>query len=128
MDYNYRYVVCLGSNRQPHENLDKARKMLDEKFGDIQWGSIVQTTPEGTSHPAPYLNQAASFRSAQEAEAVKATLKAIERQCGRTPQGKRNGIIPLDIDLLLQDGRIFKPADMERLYVKQALESLPAER
>lgn len=57
-------------------------------------------------------------------EDIKILFKDIEKKCGRTPEGKQKGIIPLDIDLLVFDMEVIKPADMEKNYVKQALNTL----
>ena len=55
---------------------------------------------------------------------MRACLKAIEREAGRVPEDKPREIVRLDIDLLSCDGRVLKPADMERGYVRQGLKEL----
>ena len=47
-----------------------------------------------------------------------------ETSCGRTSLSKQTGIIPLDIDLLMIDNTVLKPEDMQKHYVRQALEGL----
>jgi 2-amino-4-hydroxy-6-hydroxymethyldihydropteridine diphosphokinase len=51
-------------------------------------------------------------------------LKDLEEEAGRTPEGKHQGIVPLDIDVLQWNEQILKPADMKRDYVREALRSL----
>ena len=48
-------------------------------------------------------------------------LKDIERQCGRTKEEKSQGIVKLDLDLLLYGDLRRKESDWERDYVKQLL-------
>ena len=51
-------------------------------------------------------------------------LEDLEEEAGRTPEGKHQGIVPLDIDVLQWNEQILKPADMKRDYVREALRSL----
>ena len=39
-------------------------------------------------------------------------------------EGAVNGIVKLDIDLLMIDDQVLKPKDMEREFVKQGMEEL----
>lgn len=119
-----RCVICLGSNADGEYHLAMARKILDCTFPGMRWGEIVETVPEVTENPAPYLNQAAVMETELSAGELKAFFKDIEKKCGRTPEGKQKGIIPLDIDLLVFGTQVMKPADMEKHYVGQALSSL----
>ena len=50
-----------------------------------------------------------------------------ETEAGRLPQDKPREIVRLDLDLLMCDGRVLKPADMERAYVRQGMEELKME-
>lgn len=120
----YRCVICLGSNLEGESHLSAARKILDNTFPCISWGQIIETPPEGTNNPSPYLNQAAVMKTDMSAEDLNSFFKEIEKKCGRTPDGKLRGIIPLDIDLLVYDTILLKPADMEKNYVRQALASI----
>ena len=52
---------------------------------------------------------------------VVSVLKDIERQCGRTKEEKSQGIVKLDLDLLLYGNLRRKEEDWERDYVKQLL-------
>ena len=56
--------------------------------------------------------------------ALSSLLKETEKACGRTPESKSTGLIPIDIDLLQYDGTILKPEDMNTAHVRQALSSL----
>jgi 7,8-dihydro-6-hydroxymethylpterin-pyrophosphokinase (HPPK) len=101
-----------------------AEEILSDLFPNMWWGEIVETAPEDTETTASYLNRAAVVETDMGFEDIKTLFKNIERKCGRTPEGKQKGIIPLDIDLLVFDMEVVKPADMEKNYVKQALNTL----
>lgn len=118
-------LLCLGSNSDGTMHLQNAEKMLNGLFPAIRWGEILSTPAEGNALCAlPYLNRAAVIYTPMGMKEVKDILKKIESDNGRTPDCKRTGIIPLDIDLLKFDNRILKPEDMKKNYVRRALQSL----
>lgn len=121
----HRCVICLGSNHHAKICLAKAEKMLGECFPSITWGKIVETAPEGTFGTTPYLNRAALIGTTWDIDRLTKCFKEMERACGRTKESRRTGIIPLDIDLLVSDGQAVKPADLQKRYVRRALEELP---
>lgn len=120
-----RCIICLGSNEKCEYHLNMAEKILNRTFPGICWGGVVKTAPEGTDIPEAYLNRAAIINTGMTPEELKVLFKKIEEQCGRTPESKQTGIIPLDIDLLVYDHEIIKPSDMKKNYVLQALSTLP---
>lgn len=119
-------LLCLGSNSNGMTHLQNAEKALNEIFPAIRWGEIVSTPAEGnTPCTLPYLNRAAVAYTPMDMETVKGILKRIESDNGRTPDSRQTGIVTLDIDLLKFDNRTLKPEDMEKDYVRRALQSLP---
>ena len=101
-----------------------AEMLLNQRFPSIRWGKLIKTLPEETSCPAPYLNRAALLNTIWDADTLRYYFKSIEKACGRTSLSKQTGIIPLDIDLLMIDNTVLKPEDMQKHYVRQALEGL----
>jgi 2-amino-4-hydroxy-6-hydroxymethyldihydropteridine diphosphokinase len=43
---------------------------------------------------------------------------------GRLPEEKSQGVVRIDIDLLMYDDSVLKPADLERDFVVEGLKSL----
>ena len=101
-----------------------AEMLLNQRFPSIRWGKTVKTLPEGTTCPTSYLNRAARLDTNWDADTLRHYFKSIEKACGRTSLSKQIGIIPLDIDLLMIDNTVLKPEDMQKHYVRQALEGL----
>lgn len=121
----HRYIICLGSNFQAGEHLAAARKMIATLAGDVVWGDTLTTAAEPARDSVTYQNCAALLTSEKEIEEVKALFKDMERQAGRTPESKRLGIIPLDIDILIYDNQVIKAEDLRKKYVQLILRSLP---
>lgn len=65
---------------------------------------------------APYLNAVAVASTDMSPDAVIATLKQWELNCGRTPSSKSSGIIPMDLDLITWNGTILRPKEFNRAY------------
>lgn len=121
----HRYIICLGSNFQASEHLAAARKMIAALAGDVVWGDTLTTAAEPARDNVIYQNCAALLTTEKEIEEVKALFKDMERQAGRTPESKRLGIIPLDIDILTYDNQVIKAEDLRKKYVQLILRSLP---
>ena len=118
------YLISIGSNERRDVNMPLARRRLSELFADIRFSAEEETAPLYLRRPCRFSNQVAAFHSSLRADEVRACLKAIEREAGRTPEDKAREVVRLDIDLLMCDGRVLKPDDMERLYVQRGLEEL----
>lgn len=113
-------LLCMGSNLDALLHLKNAEDALQRLFPDIEWGGIVETVPEKIENPQPFLNRAARFRTSLPMTEVRNILKQIEQTNGRTPDSKKKGRIPLDIDLLSYDQQILKPEDWQKEYVRLA--------
>ena len=56
-------------------------------------------------------------------EALRTTFPDIHFS-GRIPEDKAQGVVKLDIDLLVFDNKILKPEDMEREYIRRGMSVL----
>ncbi len=117
-------LLCLGSNLDGAIRLSAARSALLSHFPDIRFSQEMVTKAIGTGFLSPFHNQVARLTTSLDAESVRAILKGIEQAQGRLPEDKANGIVKLDIDLLVYDDCALKPKDMEREFVKIGLEEL----
>lgn len=115
------YIVSIGSNEQREVNMAFARKRLSELYSDICFSEEVDTKPLLLQRPNLFSNQVARFVSDCRIEEVASSLKAIEREAGRTAKEKEQDIIRLDIDLLSCDNLVYKPEDLKLGYIKRAL-------
>ena len=113
-------LLCLGSNFEGIYHLKKAETALNRLLPDIYWGEIIETKAEGeTIGLDPYQNRLALLHTSLGIDDLKELFKQIEKENGRTKESKKNGVIPLDIDLLTYDNHILKPKDLEKEYMKQ---------
>ena len=68
--------------------------------------STYDTEPVGEVLDQPeFLNACVRIETALEPDELLAACKAVERELGRAPGGMRHGPRPIDVDVLLLDGR-----------------------
>lgn len=118
------YIVCIGSNEHPKENLAFARKRLMELFLDIRFSDEEETRPYNMTREVLFTNQVAYFKSDKQVADIISCLKSIEQEAGRTAEEKEQEIVRLDIDLLAGDATIYKPEDWNRAHVRRGVEML----
>ena len=117
-------LLCLGSNLDGATRLSAARHALLSHFPDIRFSQEMVTEAIGTGFLSPFHNQVAHLTTPLSAEEVRVILKQIERDNGRLPEDKANGIVKLDVDLLVYDEVVLKLKDLEREFVRIGLEEL----
>ena len=117
-------LLCSGSNLDRLAHMESARRALAKAFPGIRFGREMETEAIGSGFLSPFSNQLAVFETSIPAEEVRAILKQIERDNGRTPDDKQQGIVKLDIDLLKYDETLLKPKDMEKDFVQAGLKEL----
>ena len=117
-------LLCLGSNIEAPTRLSAARSALLSHFPHIRFSEEMVTEAIGSGFLSPFHNQVASLETSLSAEQVRVILKNIEQGQGRLPEDKTQGIVKLDIDLLVYDDGVLKPKDLEREFVKIGLEEL----
>ena len=117
-------ILCLGSNFYRIAHMAYAQRDLKKHFPTIRFSEEMETEAIGSRFLSPFSNQVASFETTLSSEEVRAILKQIERDLGRLPEEKSQGVIRIDIDLLMYDDCVLKPTDLERDFVVDGLKSL----
>ena len=116
--------LCLGTNFYRIAHMAYAQRDLKKHFPTIRFSEEMETEAIGSRFLSPFSNQVASFETTLSSEEVRAILKQIERDLGRLPEEKSQGVIRIDIDLLMYDDCVLKPTDLERDFVVEGLKSL----
>ena len=101
----------LGSNEGDRlANLSAARAALERDGIEVKGASSVyETAPQGEiTDQADFLNACLRIRTQLEPEQLLDACKRVERELGREPGGVRHGPRPIDVDVLLLDGREYQ--------------------
>ena len=117
-------ILCLESNFYRIAHMAYAQRELKKHFSTIRFSEEMDTEAIGSRFLSRFSNQVASFETTISTEEVRVILKQIEHDLGRLPEEKPQGVIRIDIDLLMYDDCVLKPADLERDFVKEGLKSL----
>ena len=111
-------LLCLGSNYDRSIHMEAARKALGQHFPDIRFGKEMETEAIGEKFLSPFSNQLAKLETNLNFERIRCILKEIEHLNGRLPEDKSQGIVKLDIDILIYDSQVIKEQDLERDFIK----------
>ncbi len=124
------FLYSLGTNLK--DSQDRILKLM-HVLGDIQGAGIgtyrmtdfKNTDPIDFPYPSgQFLNVVIFAETYLSQEEVEAVFKEVELKHGRTEQCaiETPELIPIDIDLILWQFKVVKAKDLERPYIKEALE------
>lgn len=114
---NSEAILCIGSNVDNAAILIAAALSRLSLLGEIDTSDVY---PSGSG----YLNCVASLRTSLPVQSLVDEAKIIEKELGRTPIDKASGIVPIDIDVVVYDGVILRPADASSIYFTTGLQTL----
>ena len=122
------FIISLGSNlsfEEAHSNITKAESYLFDFFeGQISFSAHYETEGIGSGVGKMYVNSVAKGQTSLAADDIRQALKEYERNMGRTPETKAQGIVPIDLDLLSHGDIILKSKDLQQEYVLRGLREL----
>lgn len=114
-------VLSLGSNWGDREEAVKnALAQIQCRLGETVTSEIYFTPPV-SGNGADYANCVAAVYTDRDADDICLITKQMETEAGRTPERRERGEVPLDIDLVIFDGDILRPADFTRQYFYEGL-------
>lgn len=97
------YIVGLGSNVDPHQNMAAALRLLLSRFERLEVSRVIETAPVGPMK-GTFLNAVVLLRSNMPATALKAYFCNIERELGRDRSCPDRALRSrtIDLDILLE--------------------------
>ncbi len=116
-------IIMLGSNINADENIALAKKLINDKYEIINESDILITLPRTKGYKNHFLNQAIKIQSDEYYTDTQSFFKDIEKQLGRTSEGKNQGLIPIDIDCVFWNGKAmrndYEEFDFARICIDQ---------
>jgi len=113
----HNIYISLGSNIAPVENLPRAFSLL-RKYVAVELVSGVWETPPADSEGPNYLNAVALIHTDLALLQLKhQVLRRIEADLGRVRTSDKNTPRPIDLDIILVDGKIIDPIVWTRAFV-----------
>lgn len=112
-------VLGLGSNvcGRRATNLMGALNMIGRRIGRVtEVSNFYETQPYGSnSGTLPYINAVVIVETTLDRSEIETRLKEIEKDSGRDRSDPRH-LITIDIDLVMYDGVVIRPHEINRDY------------
>ncbi len=117
-------VLSLGSNSQERVNeMHKCMEWLCGRLSNVKMSQAYET-PALNGIDDNYMNAVVTGMSGVDYEELNQCFKQYEKDCGRTAESKKNGVIPIDIDIVIWNDKIMKIRDFEQSYFQIGWEEL----
>ena len=124
MDKKVRIIIVFGSNINQRYHMENAENMITKLLGDgVVFSKRIWTKPIGLVSDM-FLNRLAVGYTNYEIMKVERELKNIEYSLGSTNTERHNGIVKIDLDILLFDNQKYHEKDWERDYIKRLMKEL----
>lgn len=121
----HRFIIAIGTNFRQIDNIEKVKFILNKSFSNVVFTAAIWTEPIGKNlSKNKFLNMLAKCESEQTKVAIENTLKGIERLCGNRSELRKEGVIVMDIDLLLFDQWRLHETDWQRDYIKELIKQI----
>ena len=111
-----KIIIALGSNFEPQINVEKAKQGLGALFPEILFSRSLWTEPVGIQSPR-FVNALAIAHTSWSKEKIESELKRLEKVCGRCREEKEQGVIRIDLDLMLYGEEKLRLKDWNRKYI-----------
>lgn len=117
-------ILSIGTNHTDRDSrIAEAIQWLSGTFR-VRSCSEVYEMPAINGTDRPYLNAVAAIDTDTCLPELIDLLKRYETQCGRTPHSKTEGVIPIDIDVIIWNGTIMRPREFAYDYFTKGYRQL----
>lgn len=116
---NNSITVSIGSNSADRDaQVERCLAWLQATLkGCRQSGVYATAALNGKS--GDYANAVACGQCACSLADLNARFKDYERQCGRDADCRARGIVPIDLDIVMWNGEVVRPADYAQQYFQK---------
>lgn len=116
-------ILALGSNTQQHLHIDMAQAMLRELLGQIEFTQKLWTAPIDI-YSDRFINCLGMASTTLALDELNRRCKQIEALCGDNRADRRQGIVRMDIDILLYGSQRLHESDWDRSYIRDLMHEL----
>ncbi len=114
-------VIGIGSNIQPKPNIDKAISKIAQSHRILSKSRFVETEPLAGRDQPNYMNGAILIQTSMGREELKAWLRELEGDLGRTRSTDRYNSRTIDLDIVVWGGEIMDEDVYEREFLRTAI-------
>ncbi|MDE6334504.1 MAG: 2-amino-4-hydroxy-6-hydroxymethyldihydropteridine diphosphokinase [Muribaculaceae bacterium] len=117
-------VLLLGSNLPHREKQLDAAVARMAAVTVITGRSSIYVSPDRSGLGKPYANMVIQCDTQLDISELRKYISDTERCLGRTPQSKTIGMMPIDIDLVLWDGKVISRSDYDSPHYLQCMSTM----
>lgn len=111
-----KIVLSIGSNCELRsQQMCNCIEWLSKMLKDVEVSHVYET-PALNGVDNNYLNAVIMGAVCQDYDELRLILKQYERDCGRTIESKKNGVVPIDVDIVIWNDEILKKQDFNQSY------------
>lgn len=112
----HQACLLLGSNIEPEQNIPQAVILLQDKLTILKVSSVWETASVDCCYP-DFLNMAVLVSTSLNAPQLKEqVLRPLEAQMGRVRTTDKNASRPIDVDIILFDGKLLDPSLWQHVH------------
>lgn len=117
-------VICLGSNVENRlDNIRRALTQLELWFRVTEMSEYYESDDD-SGVGAPYVNMVVGGVALVDRDMLLANVKELECRFGRDESSKSSGVMPLDVDVVIWQGRVVDEYQYGRPYFQHGLRKL----
>ncbi|MGL4293977.1 MAG: 2-amino-4-hydroxy-6-hydroxymethyldihydropteridine diphosphokinase [Bacteroidales bacterium] len=118
-------LISLGSNTPDGlENIRHAIRLIETKALSSKFSSVYKSEPVGKFKHAFYHNCVGIITTDRDQSEWNDFFKNAELQMGRTAEMRESGNVPLDLDIIVWNDNIIRPADLIAPYLQSGLKQI----
>lgn len=111
-----RFVLSIGSNSSDrYEKMSMTIERLNSLLNIEAASSVYETLPWGGGDKL-YINCVMAGTTSMDMECLIEMTKELEKQCGRDEETKKQGIVPIDLDIVIWNDTVLRPKELSRDY------------
>lgn len=118
------FVIAIGSNVEQTRNIEKAKEKLNALLPTVHYTHALYTKPIDIQSDK-FLNLLAWGETDISLSEIEKYIKEIEMHCGSVKEQKQQGIVALDLDILLFDKMRLHEKDWKREYIQILMNEIP---
>lgn len=114
----HEVVMSLGSNEHPRcGRIMEAISAMRVLLSHCKVSGIYET-PEIHGCGDPYMNAVLSGRTSMDRTDLERFSKQYEVEAGRDALARKEGRVPIDVDIVIWDGTVVRPKDYAQSFFK----------
>jgi 2-amino-4-hydroxy-6-hydroxymethyldihydropteridine diphosphokinase len=117
-------VISAGSNTADNKvQINEAIKWLKSTLLNVKVSRVYSTRPL-SNKGNDYANAVISGNCDDDYETINASLKRHEAECGRDEACKMSGNVPIDLDIVVWNGKVMREKDYNQDFFKIGWEEI----